>query len=712
MDPKQIIHKAISQKLITQQQITTCLQIQKNTQQHGKNTPLLDILVQQNILSALQITSLSQPKHNSVHYLLNPGDFFGHYQVQSKLGSGGMGFVYKVFDTNLRRTVALKLVSSLAITDEERQLFLREASACAQLDHPNIVRVFEVGHTPSIYYTMECIEGGNLKEQMKKLTFRQVAMIIRKCALALETTHRKGIVHRDIKPANIMIDNCGDPKLTDFGLAKSQTHNGLSQTGQVVGTPFYMSPEQARGDKVNKLSDLYSLGATLYECLTGRKVFEENNYIRLLERIENEEPISIRQLNSEIPIELETICLKCLEKTPNSRYKNSRLLAKDLQNFLDNRPIFASPPSAWNKFKKYAIRNKLLCLGVVTTIFFITTIAISYIIILQNHNYQILQQKQAVETQRKKVEQERNNSIKILKSIISSLRNFYWNHRFIQEDRQLIAALQNAFEELSRLEVIGKEDEKLLRLYAFVMGKGTKKQQQQVVKIYGKLIRANPNEAKTYANRGRLFQNNKQYELALEDFNRSLTIKASSEVYAMRGNLYMDTKKYLLAEQDYRKAISLNPDDAAIYHNLGVLFQEQGKYRKAIDIYREVSQKNSHLVFPYLNTGIILYKQQKYQMAVGFLNNALQANPQHSQSHYFRGITHLKIGNFTQAEQDLKKVLDIHPKDVDVLIAMAELYQAKRNNRLALNFWKRAQAVAPKTELSKINNAIRILQKK
>ncbi|WP_372370954.1 protein kinase [Candidatus Uabimicrobium sp. HlEnr_7] len=706
MKDKIIIQKALSLNIITQQQISTCLEIQKQLRNNSQEMSLLHVLLKKNFLQKSQIESLSS-KGVSRGFFFNKGEYFGEYQVLDKLGSGGMGIVYKVMDINLKRVVALKLISSLDITEQEKELFLREAAACAQLNHPNIIRVFEVGNSPSIYYTMECIDGGNLKECMGKLSIKEKANLIRKCAVALDVMHRKNMIHRDIKPTNIMVTIDGQPKLMDFGLVKST--NEMSQSGKIVGTPFYMSPEQARGKDVGKLSDLYSLGATLYECLTGKKIFQEGNYIRLLERIQKEEPITLRKLNSDIPEDLETICLKTLEKNPKNRYKNMRLFAKDLQNFLENRPINASPPSKWKVMIKFFERNKYSSIGILVALMIIFIATTSYIVVLKNHNFQIQQQ-------RKKAITEKKNAVKILMSITTSLGKFYWNHRVLQEDPQILTALTNTFQELERLEVLGSKDEELLSLYALIMSKSDQIElQEKAIAAHNILLKENPNNERIYVNRALAYQLVKKYQLALDDFQKAMKLAPQLKIYNMRANLYTEMKKYKLAEKDYFKAISLSPKDSSIRYNFGVFYHQQELYDKAIEAYKEVIVLQPHFAYPYINISAILQGQNKYSQALVYSNKAVEYNAKDPKALLGRAMIYRHLKRYDECERDLVKGLEANPKDYSLFRELAYLHRDKKNYRLALNFMEKALLyvdVNEKEDKKSIQKFIRKLKEK
>ncbi len=330
---------------------------------------------------------------SSTEINLEPGDIFAHYQINQELGRGGMGIVYQAFDTKLKRVVALKVLRQGSISKSRIERFSQEAQAVAQLDHPNIVKIFDIGEYPDNYFTMEFVEGENLSHYIKNnlLSLKEMVLLLQKVAEALQVTHRKGIVHRDLKPDNIMLTNDKEPKVMDFGLVKVVDAD-LSQTGDILGTPVYMSPEQANGGKIDHRADVYSLGATLYQAITGRKVFQGESLYNILYQVMNNDPVAPRALNPDIPTELEAICLKCLEKNPKKRYSTIRLLGKDLKNFLENRRVLAKPPTKIRLLLKWTQRNKLFALFLFVSALTITTNTIWFIHGLAEEKKQALEQ--------------------------------------------------------------------------------------------------------------------------------------------------------------------------------------------------------------------------------------------------------------------------------------------------------------------------------
>ncbi len=272
------------------------------------------------------------------------------YRIIGELGRGGMGVVYKALDPKLNRIVALKMVlAGDHASPNERERFKREARAIAQLQHPNIVQIFEVGEADDLpFFVLEFIRGGSLDRQIdgRPRNPHQAADLVETLALTMQVAHQQGIIHRDLKPANVLMAPQRVPKITDFGLAKQlEDSQANTASGAVVGTPSYMAPEQAAGetDQVGPAVDIYALGAILYTLITGRPPFQgETSYDTIVQVIE-QEPLRPTVLQPKIPRDLETICLKCLQKETQRRYATAQELADDLRRFLEHRPILARP---------------------------------------------------------------------------------------------------------------------------------------------------------------------------------------------------------------------------------------------------------------------------------------------------------------------------------------------------------------------------------
>jgi tetratricopeptide (TPR) repeat protein len=308
------------------------------------------------------------------------GEKFGDYQLLAEIGRGGMGVVFKAQQLSLPRTVALKMIlSGRLASPPERQRFRLEAEAAARLDHPHIVPLYEVGTLQGLpFYSMKLVSGGNLAQRQwpRPLTpaeQRRTAQLLATVAEAIHHAHQCGVLHRDLKPANILLDAEGQPHVTDFGLAKHLGESGagerpITPSGAAVGTPSYMAPEQALGPKaVTTAADVYSLGCILYELLTGRPPFRAETPLATLLDVLERSPPPPRSLWPTLDRDLETICLKCLEKDPAHRYASAAALAEDLRRFAAGEAIQGRPLSRLGRLRRWCRRQPLLA-GMLTAL--------------------------------------------------------------------------------------------------------------------------------------------------------------------------------------------------------------------------------------------------------------------------------------------------------------------------------------------------------
>jgi serine/threonine protein kinase len=270
------------------------------------------------------------------------------YEILRVIGHGGMGVVYQARQIGLNRVVALKMILAGAIASpQSRARFQTEAEAVAHLSHPNIVQIYEIGERNNCpFLAMEYVGGGSLADQLDgtPVAPRPAAQLVMALARAVQHAHERGIVHRDLKPANVLLVADGTPKIADFGLAKRADAELVhTQTGAILGSPSYMSPEQAAGalDKIGPATDVYALGVILYELLAGRPPFKAASVIETMEQVREHDPASLRSLQPKTPRDLEIVCLKCLEKQPSRRYASAADLANDLHAFLNGDPITA-----------------------------------------------------------------------------------------------------------------------------------------------------------------------------------------------------------------------------------------------------------------------------------------------------------------------------------------------------------------------------------
>jgi serine/threonine-protein kinase len=314
--------------------------------------------------------------------------YFGDFELLEEIARGGMGVVYKARQVSLNRTVAIKMILAGQLAGEEDvQRFYAEAEAAANLDHPGIVPIFEVGqHEGQHYFSMGFIEGKSLADRLHDgpLPPREAAALMKKIAEAVAFAHQRGVVHRDLKPPNVLLDQDGEPIITDFGLAKKMgDDSALTNTGQILGTPAYMPPEQAAGrvHELTETADIYALGAILYALLTGRPPFEAQSPIDTLVQVLESEPTLPTKVDRRVPRPLELICMRCLEKQPSARYPSAVVLAQDLDRFLKGDPVEARAADIWQRVRRWGRRQPALVAHLAMLFMGLLTIQITYLLI-------------------------------------------------------------------------------------------------------------------------------------------------------------------------------------------------------------------------------------------------------------------------------------------------------------------------------------------
>jgi serine/threonine protein kinase len=463
------------------------------------------------------------------------------YEILAELGRGGMGVVYHGHDLKLKRDVAIKVVLAGGHAGKvEFARFQTEAEAVARLKHPNVVQVYEIGEDRDLpFLALEYCPGGSLDQRLNELppNFRESAELVALLADAVEHAHQAGIIHRDLKPANVLFDADGTPKLTDFGLAKKiGDADSYTRTGSVLGSAFYMSPEQASGNtrEVTPSTDVYALGAILYRLLAGRTVFEGATDLETIQMIVAGVPIPIRRLRPACPRDLETICLKCLEKSPADRYSTAAALADDLRRYLRGEPIRARPATPLEQLVSWCRRNPLPTSIAVLSVAMLALLA-GILAWTSYRNYRVLESIQAREM---RVEELRGQILYLDEVLTGSALlashsgDTRWDERYQQYEPQLAAALDEAIalvpDAQAELAAVQSANDALVALESRAL----------------ELVRnGETTEAKSLLGGAEYAANKQAYSRGLAQFAERLTQHSAAAVAAAHG----EARRYLTA---------------------------------------------------------------------------------------------------------------------------------------------------------------------
>lgn len=665
-------------------------------------------LLRENDLSGKESTSEAVP---------TSGEYFGPYELVKKLGTGGMGVVYSAHDSRLDRTVAIKLLHR-AENPTILARFQREAKVMARLKHPRIVNIFDVGEERDRpYLVMEMYEGISLEQALQKKTLsrKKIVEVIRQAAVGISFANKNGVIHRDVKPANIIVTPKGEGIVMDFGLAKlaEGQEQTLSVEGSVLGTPAYMSPEQATGnlEKVDRRTDVWGLGATLYHGLVGEPPFSGKSVHGILKRIIENEPDSLRKKDPSIHSDLETICFTALEKNPKDRYPTATEFAKDLRLYLSGEPISATAPGKGKVILKWGSKNRkglygltgALVLAITTTVLFSgitksdrferlkgeTTVAFGKEqwtkVIASGEEALRIQKDPNLETLLTKArnELEREKEQKIHKATLEHLREKIAPlEESIRETRVLIYAKGvDLGSKLSSVEILILELESLLAkdvLYQ-KLALGWKRIGVgwyfvgDPVRAENALLAANtlaPNDREVTEHLGKIYLQRSLETLRAKEFLSKAKRRDLAEEWAEKATQLLEktksnSKKFeSLLNQAY---LALAKGDRGTLDQI---------CRFALSTYKETLGVEEFL---FLQASV-----DSSAESIPKLTEVIERAPNHSRAYYIRGMLRARKGDLSGGKMDLDQAIKIHPRYVWSYISRGILSRKMNQNQEAL----------------------------
>jgi tetratricopeptide (TPR) repeat protein len=577
------------------------------------------------------------------------------YEIIAELGRGGMGVVYQARQCSLKRLVALKMIlAGLHADSTARVRFRTEAEAVARVQHPNIVHIYEVGeYGGRPFLALEYVEGGSLLRKVagKAQPEREAARLVETLARAVYATHQRGIVHRDLKPTNILLTADGTPKITDFGLAKVLDADiSPTRTEMLIGTPSYMAPEQAAGDakKVGASADVYSLGAILYELLTGRAPFQGVTVLNTLEQVRTQEPVPPRHLRRALSLDLETICLKCLEKNPGNRYPTAEALADDLRCFLEEQPIQARPVPVWRRLWRSARRRPTLVarfLGVVALV----------CLLLTSWSYFVAADHRARHRAEEKYQQfvQRRNEALFYGLLTPDQGSLFLGAEAAANLRTAESAAREALA-LAGLETqsetagvapefpASRKAEITADCYALLLVLASIRGQQLL-----------PGEA-----------GKERYQDALRILDRARHLGFQTRGYHLRRAHFLEQLgQHEEARKDRERAATIPLQGALDHFLVGEEHYRRGDWQQALHCFnRALSLQPAHFWAQFF-LAVCHLKVQHWEAAKASLNACLTQQPDFVWAYLFRSFANEKLQALPEAEADFHKALALNPND-------------------------------------------------
>jgi len=628
---------------------------------------------------------------------------FGPYDILGEIARGGMGIVYRARQRSLKRIVALKVMKEGENASEKQiRRFKRETEAAARLQHPNIVAVHEVGcHEAFHYFTMDLIEGDPLDAIVKrkeKFPVRKVLEVVKETAQAIHYAHGKGIIHRDLKPANVLLDTDGHPKVTDFGLAKQIDHKSmLTRTGAVVGTPFYMPPEQARGDvDLDHRADVYALGVILYELLTLKLPFHGETTMEVYHKILEEEPLPPRKHDSRVDKDVNTIVLKAMDKDCSRRYQTSQDLAEDIQRYLDGDPIKARPLGPIGRLIKKSKKN--MPVVVVSMVVALAVISAVSLIVWKTQQTNRDRFNQAAKNEWTQFRAEVENQCINARSQISSAqarmkdRDPQGALADLDDAEQILADLDKLVPDFTNYNTPPQIEEHFVArkpdldaiMRAVCLERGRALSAANTPSGYTEALEALELGLAEHCDEPVWTEDPQgtEEEVEKETLARA-KIKSSLELDLMRlqlekGKIHALQGRNGDALAIFSKILEENPTSSDARLEMGRVYDMSGDPLKALTSFSEVIERDSKTLRAYLLRGETRMKLGRHNEALEDFNKVLDLKDDSFEGYIWQGRAHQALGHYGEAQESLTEAIDILPSLPDGYLHRANLHFAQR----------------------------------
>jgi tetratricopeptide (TPR) repeat protein len=700
-----------------------------------------------------------------------PGRSLGDYRLLRELGRGGMAVVYEAEQVSLARRVALKVLPFAAVLDPKQlQRFKNEAMAAAQLHHTNIVPVYGVGCERGVhYYAMQYVEGQSLATAIRDMKggrgstregpktpisshgsnrepayIRMAAALGVQAAQALDHAHQLGIVHRDVKPGNLLADLAGTLWVTDFGLASSTKDASLTITGELLGTIRYMSPEQALAKRVpvDHRTDVYSLGATLYELFTLEPAFPGDDPHRVIQDIALEEPVPPRRLNPGLPRDLETVVIKAMSKDPSGRYATAQAMADDLTRFLENRPVEAKRPGLLRRASKWSRRHRTL-VGAMVVLLLLSIVGLAT-------GTALLWREQA-QTQRALDSAQANLDLALQaldqiyieeaeghprireglpKDLLQKGLEFY--EKFVEENAvnpNVVFLMGNAswragliFRELGEEEraveslggAISAYDRaiEIDPLNAFVAhaNRGIVLRDlgrfDEALAACDRAIEIDPRQAPVHHNRARVLKDLGRLEEALAACDRAIEIDSrDAQAHVTRGSVLLDLRRLDEAVAACDRAIEIDSRDAVAHNNRGQALLDLGLLEEALAAYDRAIEIDSRYAVVHDNRGIALHGLGRFEEGLAAHDRAIEIDPRVELAHTNRAVALIALERFEEALEACDRAIEIDPPSAEIHLNRGSALGQLGRVEEALEACDRALEIDPRVAEAHVNRA-------